>query len=344
MKTQSSISIALKLIIFYLFVLVAGTVACAVVYTIYSLCTSLVAGQGLPSFNFAYFLNGIFVFTPVVLIVSGVLMCLYLIRNSSPSWLPLIVYALLYVASWCLLMPLNFLLYNKIVNTGAVGEVSKADSDTSLGTLLKEPDVVLSPGYFRHEGDDFIFYYSFVDENNVADGMCIIPEAKNQHVQTFSAVALPLKADFSDNLIKDTVDMPQSVSTLVRYFRLLIQIAHKEFSEGFLVWLSFATISLALLSVAGLRHVSKWRLINVLMLICATVCIVVFNIFAYTESAMESVKNTVNGIASFLPSKNPFAAIVNVLIFVLFTIIGFVIDIHRKSETDPNAEFEGGDE
>lgn len=344
MKTQSSLSIAIKLVIFYLCVLIAGTVMCAVVYTIYSLCTSLVAGQGLPSFDFSYFLNGIFIFTPVVLIVSGVLMCLYLIRNSSPSWLPLIVYALLSVASWCLLMPLNFSLYNRIATQAGGQHPQGTAGEEQAGHLLKEPDVVLSPGYFRHEGDNIIFYYSFVDEKNVVDGVCIVPDAKTHNVQTFSGVALPVKADFSDNIIKDTVDMPRSVSTLVTHFRLFIQIAFEAFTGGFMAWLCFATISVALLSVAGLRHLSKWRLINVLLLICATVCIVVFNIFSYENSVLDTAKQAVNSKMGFLPLKNPFAALCNIAVFVIFTVLGLIIDIHRKSETDPDAEFEEGAE
>ena len=57
-------------------------------------------------------------------------------------------------------------------------------------------EVTLSSGYFRHEDTGHIFYYSRVWNYNIADGICIAPDAADGGVYTFSGVSLSKNSDF----------------------------------------------------------------------------------------------------------------------------------------------------
>ncbi len=334
MEKESSIKISLRLIFLYLFIIVFGTCLCAFIYSLYSLCTNLVAGEKLPFFSLPYFMSGILIFLPFVLILSGLFMCFYLIRHPVKSGLPVLTYGALYMAAWIFLMPLNFNYLQKMVQGKATVEKSSQK---------------LSEGYFRQGKSGNIFYYTDVTRDNLGDGVCIDMGSPDKEVYTFSGVDLSsskLSGDvFSDVLIQETVDMPKTMSVLAKWFSTFMNIAKTAFSGGFFSWLCFASISLALVSVVGLARLSRWRLKNALWVVIASLGIIVLNVLIYTNTFFEPVSAFLEGAVSKIPQvKNPLVVLVNFVIFILFIIIGLVsYGKFRKKARDEEMDPYGGE-
>ncbi len=334
MEKESSIKISLRLIFLYLFIIVFGTCLCAFIYSLYSLCTNLVAGEKLPFFSLPYFMSGILIFLPFVLILSGLFMCFYLIRHPVKSGLPVLTYGALYMAAWIFLMPLNFNYLQKMVQGKATVEKSSQK---------------LSEGYFRQGKSGNIFYYTDVTRDNLGDGVCIDMGSPDKDVYTFSGVDLSsskLSGDvFSDVLIQETVDMPKTMSLLAKWFSTFMNIAKTAFSGGFFSWLCFASISLALVSVVGLARLSRWRLKNALWVVIASLGIIVLNVLIYTNTFFEPVSAFLEGAVSKIPQvKNPLVVLVNFVIFILFIIIGLVsYGKFRKKARDEEMDPYGGE-
>ena len=316
MEKESSIKISLRLIFLYLFIIVFGTCLCAFIYSLYSLCTNLVAGEKLPFFSTHYFINGLFIFLPFVLILSGLFMCVYLIRHPVKSGLPVITYAVLYMAAWIFLMPLNFSYLEKFTKN------EKVD-------VKAIPENTISEGYFRQGESGNIFYYTDVTRDNLGDGVCINMVSPDKEVYTFSGVDLRSANfggdGFSDVLIQETVEMPTTMSVLAKWFSTFMNIAKQAFSGGFFSWLCFASISLSLVAVAGLTRLSRWRLKNALWVVVATLGIIVLNVLVYTQSFFEPVSTFLEGAVSKIPQvKNPLVVLVNFVIFIVLFVIGLV--------------------
>ncbi|MBP5443225.1 MAG: hypothetical protein J6Y60_08285 [Treponema sp.] len=323
MKKESSFKQGLKVIPLYIVTVVIGTVICAVAYSLYSLCTHMVAGAQVQIFNLKYFLDGVFIFSPAILILSGVLTCAYLIRHPPTSAFPTIVYMIIYAVFWVILMPLNFRLADRFNLTQEEATASP---------------VQLSDGFFRESAQGHIYYYTSVSDKNVVDGVCIAP-SDSQMVYTFSDIQLPSATDFSDPLIKQTVQMPEVLQVLSKWFNSFMVIARTSCTRGTFEWLCFASIGLALLSVVGLRQISKWRIIDLVLVVGVTAGILALNILGYTNSFMDPIKAKVDGM---LPTiKNPLLVLLNILICIICLCIGIIVSAKRSRQQAMENELYG---
>ena len=315
MKQEASIKTAVRIILLYLFVLILGTASCAVIYTVYSLCKNMIAGGGLKVFNLNYFLNGVNMFEPLVVIASGVVMCMYLIRYSIRKVLPFNVFVIAYIAAWAFLVPLNFTL------------LSNLSTKANQPPEAKHP---LTTDYFRTGKTGSIFYYSSIENENLADGICINEEGETAY--TFSDVAIPENKGYSDSLIHKSIGMPKLIDIIASWVKMFLSIARQAWESGLFSWICFASIGLALASVAGLCFVSKWRMVNVVSVCTATLGILVLNIMAYTNSFLDPAKVFLEGAMTNVPIKNPLVVLMNVLVFVVFSILGFIVHRKRRQE------------
>ncbi len=327
MKENNSIKESLQLLLFYVCVSIAGIVCAGAVYTVYVLCTHIVAGQGIASFSFAYFISGMLVTSPVILILTNVFMCLYMIRHGYNGILPTVFYVALYMLGWLVLIPLAF-------NASASYSAAK-DS-------ILHKNEVLSSGYFRASGDK-VLYYSFTGEESLADGLVIDFDDTENSVQTFRSMRIPDRHGFLDYLIESTIEMPPVTHTVVKYGSTLLSLSRSVYKKGFVYWLFFAFMGLALVSVSGLKRLSRWRLVNVVIIMALSLCIVLFNIFSYMGlvegSLFYAPVHAVNNFAKPLASVcNPFALFGNLLFFVVCTLVGVIVHFKRIREAE--AEFE----
>ncbi|MBO4320083.1 MAG: hypothetical protein J5857_06395 [Treponema sp.] len=323
MARESSFKQGLKVIPLYIVTVVIGTVVCAVAYSLYSLCTHMVAGAQVKIFNLNYFLEGVFIFSPAILILSGLLTCAYLIRHPPASAFPTIIYMIIYAVFWIILMPLNFKL---------------ADSYTISHGETSVSEVKLSDGFFRESSNGNVYYYTNVSDKNIVDGACIVTN-DNQIVYSFTDIQLPQAVDFSDPLIKKTVEMPKVLQVLSKWFNSFMTIARSSYSQGTLAWLCFASVGLALLSVVGLRQISKWRIIDLVLVIGVTAGILVLNILGYTNSFMDPLKAKVDGIVPNV--KNPLLVMINIIICIICLCIGIIISAKRSHQRAMEDELYG---
>lgn len=309
MKKESSIITTLRMVLIYVLVLIIGTAICAAVYTAYSLCIKMVAGGGVNVFNLGYFLTGVNKFFPLVVVLCGAMMCFYLIRYSIVQVIPLVTVVAAIIATWVFLIPLNYTWLSKYAETHPQTEVEKS----------------LTSDYFRVGKTGAVFYYCSVEDGSIADGVCIDPENQDDKIYTFSNVSIPKSKGASDSLIHKSIGMPKFVEILTMWSRMFFRISHQAWKGGFLAWLCFSSIGLALASVVGLCSVSKWRMVNLVMVCMSIIGILVLNIMAYTQSFMDPAKAFLEGAMSKLPIKNPLIVIMNVLIFVVFSLLGFIM-------------------
>ncbi len=317
MNFKHSLISSLNIILYYVCINVVLCAGLAVVYMVYNLCISLVAGQQL-YFDALLFIDGILLFEPLVMILSALLMAFFMIRHPDQSILPLIVYALLYVSLWIFCIP------------GVVKcDFTAVDKYTQM-KIEAEP----SDGYFR-KNEGMIFYYSDVNhDTKLLNGLCIDTGKKGNNVYTFSNLELAKNQTvFVDSLIQDTIAMPASLAICVNFGNELCLIMRKCAKSSFAYWLCFASMGLPLLAVVALRYFSKWRLVNVVAIFIVTSGVLVLNVLGYTSPAFVSVESVINGTickAPFMKSLcsvgNPCIVISNILIFIVLVILFFVFE------------------
>lgn len=307
-------SLVKSLNIFFVFLLTIfiGTILTACLYVVDMSCKALVVGQTAKFFNFSYFVSGILLMLPIVCMCSGFFMCAYLIKHAESEKLPIIFYYVIYISTWLFLIPV-FMFARK--------------SYVQEHNFVQE-NANLSAGYFR-EQDDYIFYFSNVDENS-ADGLLIDLSDKNssgnKDVYTFSNLKLSQKDGFKDSLIENDVKIPVLLQKIISGFKNLMICAENFRAKGYFSWLCFASLGLALASLAGLRNISNWKLLNLITEIFFIVVILIFNFMILSGKLFASFNQEFNGFFKFLPSgASAFLIITNLLCFIIFLVIGIIV-------------------
>lgn len=298
----------------YLFVIIFGTVGCSLIYMIYSLCTGLVAGQGFSVFNMDLFTSGLFLSAPIVIILSSIFMVLYFIRHRASGKGIFIVFGVIYAVMWIVILPLTIISYRNYQ-----AEIIKSDKP-----------VVLSPGYFRDNGNQ-VFYYSKISDQNVASGVCIDKYTTEKNFRTFKNVQLPYTAKFKDPLIQESVKIPLLLKISVVAVNELNRIMDFFAGNGILSWLCFCTMGAAIFCVAFIRNVSKWRLVNVCTIVFMTLAIVVFNVLILSDGLIHSMAQRINDVSGLSDKYNLSMMIFNVLVAVILVVFSIVSSKVSKS-------------
>lgn len=324
MKIKENIIESLKLIFYYVCICIFLCVCSSILYMIYTLCQNLVAGQSL-SFDINLFMEGFFLFSPVMFIFGAMFMVFFFIRHPCHFVLPIVCYCVLYVVSWLFIIP-------------SVAKTNTSSYETYIEAKTKD---MPSSGYFRRNNDK-IFYYSYVNEDsNSASGLCIDSNLSDNNVYTFNSLKMShKKSAFTDSLIQDSIDMPPAIAITVQKIMELSIVLKKCASQSFGYWLCFASMGLALMGVIGVRHVSQWRLVNVLLVAGITLGIIVGNTLGYVNPAMVGFEKSFNiffdkiGLLRRLGSVgNPFIIFCNIFIFIILLVVFFVFERkHRELE------------
>ncbi|MBR1911110.1 MAG: hypothetical protein IJ828_02010 [Treponema sp.] len=298
---------------------------------IYTLCQNLVAGQTL-SFDFNLFMEGFLLFSPVIFIFGAMLMTFFFIRHPCHAVLPLICYCVLYVASWLFVIP-------------AVSKVNTSTYETYIEAKTKD---MPSSGYFRRNKDKIV-YYSYVNETyNSVTGMCIDSNLAENNVYTFSSLTMShKKTAFTDSLIQNSIDMPPVIAItaqkILELSLVLRKCAEQSFGSfhAFAYWLCFASMGLALLGVIGLRHVSRWRLVNTLFVAMVTLGILVGNTMGYVNPVMVGIEKSFNDVFAkigiFKPLcavGNPFIVFCNIFVFIILLFLFFFFEKNSRNLED----------
>lgn len=302
----------LKLILAYILIVLVGTSACAVLYMIYTACSSIVAGEGLSALSFSLFLRGVILVGPVTLMLGGVFMCFYIIRHRLHKAVYISIYFVLGLVSWLVLVPVCMNLY--------------ASAQNSLQQPTEKRH--LSPGYFRTDGTKILFY-SAVRENNIADGLCIDTAARadnETNVYTFKNVkAADSYTGFADPLIQKNVRMPRAMELVTGTFGIFIAECHAAYEAGYLTWICYATMGLAMLAAVFLTDISKWRLVNVIIIAGNIITVFAVNITVAGGMLLQNADSFLKNSLGFMPkNSSPVQLIFNITYFILILIIGII--------------------
>lgn len=317
LSMKSSVSLAFKFFLYLILVTLLICIGGAVIYVIYSECTSLVAGRTGSVFNFSLFIKGLLVFSPVAFVFSIFFGAMYLIRHEERGALPLIFFLITETAFWFAALPGIAVAFNKF----------------DLHAEISNEKNLLSAGYFRNLNGRS-FYFADVDERGRADGICLGKAGDSSLFYTFSDVTVPLREkSFSDPIIEDTVKIPFFLSLVTKAFYSFEKAFRSAWENGWIAWISFASIFLSLIAVTAFRRFSFWRMINGVASITYMVLVFAFNILFYSTDLFEKYALLTEKWFSFFPAlKNPGLFLVNMSLALIFMVLGFIFyGINKKS-------------
>ncbi|MCR5762510.1 MAG: hypothetical protein K6G00_03920 [Treponema sp.] len=331
MKIKENIIESLKLVIYYTCLCIFLCVCSSVLYMIYTLCQNLVAGQNL-SFDFNLFMEGFFLFTPVVFIFGAMFMTFFFIRHPYHYVMPIICYCVLYVISWLFIIP-------------SVSKINTSSYETYIEAKTKD---MPSSGYFRRNEDKILYYSSVSESDNSVTGLCIDSSLVKNNVYTFSSLKMShKKTAFTDSLIQNSIDMPPVIAITAQKLLELSLVLRKCASQAFggrrsfSYWLCFATMGLALLGVIGLRNVSRWRLVNMLFVAVTTLAIIVGNTLGYVNPIMVGIEKSFNDVfskvcifKSLCSVGNPFIMFCNIFVFIVLAALFFIFEKNSRTLED----------
>ena len=277
---------------------------------IYALCTTLVAGREIQLVSGMLFVKGVFLFAPAAISSSGAFLLFFLIRHQWGTKADFVVYAVWYVLSWLILIPLTFRVYESI---------SKENHIVATETLV-------SPGYFRNsESEDEVLFYSQVRDDGTAEGISI----SDHKITTYNERKVPVSdSAFADSIIRDSLKMNSVISFFVSSYNKMFAIG-AESSRNFFTWMCFASIGLVYLAVFEMRRLSVWRLVNVFFILVVYVGLFNLDLYIYTGDILPSVSRDLRNALPFIPG-NVFVLIVNLSLTLIFILAGIFISSYRK--------------
>lgn len=302
---KSMLLSAVKILVTHFLLLLIGTVVGAVLYMVYSMCSTLVAGQGFANFNLGFFVQGIFLTLPIIFAASAAFIAFYTIRHSEIQFGSVIVFIVVYMLEWIFIQPL-------IVKVG----IQKASKESYV--IERDP---LSTGYFRNYAGKYIFYFSSVDKENISSGICMDTTGGADNVSTFENVHLPYSnSTFTDSLIQSSIDIPPVTKFAIGAIGRYLGVMTLECSSGFLNWILFSSLGLVLASLLFMNHFSRWRLANVVIIFALTVFMIQINVSMLSFGKLYLLTQKISSMFTFVPEQSNFLMVfINIFFTVLFT-------------------------
>ncbi len=319
----------IKVIVAHLLTLLSISIGGAILYMIFNMCSTLVAGQGFAAFNLAFFIQGFFLTLPFVFALSAAFVAFYSIRNKDISTVAMIVFSVIYMGLWIFIQPV-------VIKKG----IQKASKSSYV--IKREP---LSSGYFRNVTDRYVFYYSSVDEENLASGVCMDKNGVSQNVYTFKDMELAdTTAFFTDSLIQSSIDIPAVTKLAITGINRYIGVITFACSGKKMEWILFSSLGLALVSLVFMRGFSKWRFINVVSILSISIGIIAINVNMLSYGRLYFMTERVNSLFAFAPKNSNFLLfIVNVVLAAAFIVLGLIFT-SRNMEDDARAGLNFGDD
>ena len=299
--------------------MIIGTLVFATLFMFSCNLNMFVTGLPASFFSLNFFVTGIFISIPLVCITIQLLLILYVIRHPRCQLISLFIYILFGALSWLVIIPTDLKL------------ISRYESDT-----IKTRVEATSPGIFRKE-ESGVYYYSKINPNGTAEGIFL--DTTGFLGQEGAALPLfnePVKNEssfpYSDILIKNSLQPPQLVTYPLSIYNALLTAAQYSVSQGFLAWLTFATLGLALLSVYGIQFVSSWKLANVAYVICSAMAVLLVNYLHYMNLMPSVLKEIAASLSRLTGIKDSLLIAINLAITALCAASGTFMGIYRNKD------------
>lgn len=314
---------ALNLIIMYFVTLIVGILLGTGLYSFYINGLNFIAGTELKLFTQKDLLDAFFFTTFCLLVIICPLVSYYKIRH--PGGVPqVIAFIFLSLITWCIAIPTVFNLNLKYIS-----------SNDFLGE--KES---LSKGYFR-QVDDKVYYFT-KDFTKNSQGVpestaVIIDTAEDGIVTVQDIIDMPSlgvnksAAPYREILVKKTFETNQLPITID--FKELFFKSNYHIQCGLKTLIGYLSLALVICSLFALTNMFKWKLLNTLLILGATVCILIFNTnpgllpFGIIEQKFYN-----SGFIQFLSQfgTEPLMIFTNYIVAVVFIVTGIVVSIVRN--------------
>ena len=321
----------MKRILSFIVIYVASILVCTLVFaTLFMFSCNLsmfVTGTESSFFSLQFFLNGVLLSLPLSCVLIQVLLVFYLIRHPSQHILSLVFYLVFGAISWLVLVPTDLHL------------ISRYESDL-ITTRLESS----SAGVFRKE-ESGVFYYSRIDEDGSADGIFFDTTGfSGSEGEVIPFFDMPVKNEsafpYSDILIKNALQPSPLVTYPLAVYNALLTAGAYSASLGFISWLAFASLGLALLAVYGVQFLSSWKLANVISVFVVVLAIVAVNYLYYMNILPAPLKEVAAKLSEFTGAKDPLIILVNLIFAVLLTAFGIFMGIYRYGTSLSDSEIE----
>lgn len=308
-----AMKIVLTSFIRFLLLCIVGSVASGFFFMLYNGCVSYVIGNGGNLFSLKFFIDGILLAFPAILLFVPMFLMFPLMKHGSKTrCIGLIAISVFCLAAWLLVVPL----------------CAKGALETNA--LFEKPASKLSTGYFR-KINGRIYYFSNVEGNYVSglrfDNGFTARNSSLQEVQVLKGDYVVFERDiygFSDPIVGENLKPPAVVSIWFLGMFSMVRSTFSACASGILNWISFSSIMFALLFVGFLLSLSSWRLVDAFLVSFFTFAIIVLN-YLYLNFYFSPFLNQFDSMGGFfIFLKNNFQLFMNIVIIIILCIVGLI--------------------
>lgn len=277
---------------------------------IYMDCLNLVTGDPVHSFSLLNFILGCVTVLPFVSVFTLIILLFVCIARSRFLLSDFFVYIFLTVFTWLIIIPVSIYSFPKLE--------SKISIPVEQATL--------SEGFFREEITG-VFYYlgpSKYEGYNTLQfdytGYSGVPG--KVYFRTSHVVPSSL---YVDPLVNTIFNKNKTISNINDALKSFTKIASTMLSKSRLQYLIFASLGLSLWSVSGLAFFSKWKTLNISLILVFVWLLINLNLAFYVTPYFDSA---VSSFVNRLPSLNILSSIyplcINGVLAIIFSIFGIV--------------------
>lgn len=313
---------ALMMLLTWVLWLIAGVGIGTFFYSLHLHSLSLIAGRSSAIFTKENIFVSFVLVTQIMTFVIGFLLLAFKIRHQGNP-LQLVAFIICQFLSFCAILPLTYHFERKFL----LKNLSEIEIEESTETL--------SAGFFR-ESESMVYYFLDEDNKNViridtSDG------GSSEVLNEFDVSDFPIVKNshpYKDILIKNTFTK-QAQPTEYSFFGTLLMTAKRDLNLGWTFWLGFLSLALALTAIYPISGISAWRISN--YSICALLYgVILFVNGFYWAPAFNNFRNMAfmknrlfTAMSAYVSS--PFLVFVNLIITLIFSVLGIVLFIvHKK--------------
>lgn len=282
--------------------------------------TVFVAGDVMSFFSLDFFVRGVLYSFPLVTVLSLLLLILYQIRHPSHPLFLVIVYTVFSLLLWLILFPL----------------CAKAALFHTNEIVESDP---LTTGLFRQK-DGMVYYFSDVADDGETEGLSIDLYGREgsagevKPLEDFFVNSLRVGSYYADPIIEQAVRFPKVLSVPLNAYLVLFNKGVSAWDAGFLRWLQFSVLALALCSVLAVQYFTAWRLLNVFLVFLSSAAVVLVNVLGYSGQLTPEALEPILWKMQSWGLSDPVVFFLDILIFIALTITGIVMYRIRSSEAE----------
>lgn len=275
---------------------------------------NLVVGTQISYFNFELLINGFLISFPYASVIALIPTLQLSISKKYSFWQYFIPYVLICLLIWLFIIPLGSFLKNK-----------KAISLFNIGT----EQIQLTNGIFRENNKTIDFYVATNPDNSSKVLRYALPSKEYPEPALEVIDINPGRNTFyADSIVADYFNKIKTPQLVLQVLTLIAMNASQALDKGFLSYLWFATLGLAVSCMICFRRFTRWRLLNAFNILLYCCIITILNAVLYSPRFYVETSIPIS-VKDWLPS------IVNLSISGILIVIG-VIQIFIKP--DPNVE------